>query len=172
MCYVQLVHLFLLFSRACKTNDVDLFLHGLGHMLPVFFAGNRPNYARWMVRYHLNLVNMDKTHPGVQRVLENGALSVRRTKKTFSRTPVDMTLEQTVNADAASRLTGVGSFTQSESARKRWMVTRSVRSSMWETYYQRHRLRHLMIRQKSYNQTGFGRTTKTHLVLLPASRIR
>ena len=71
------------------------------------FAGNRPNHALWMVRYHFNLLNVD---PGVRRILENGALSIRRTGKDFSRTPVDLTLEQTINADTASRLTGFFSF--------------------------------------------------------------
>ena len=48
---------------------------------------------------------------------------------------MDLTLEQTVNADAASRLTGIASFSKSVSARRRWMVTRDVRSEL---------VRHLM----------------------------
>ena len=47
---------------------------------PLFFTGNRPNYSRWMVRYFLNLLNVDDTHPGVKEMLTQGALSVRRTK--------------------------------------------------------------------------------------------
>ena len=43
---------------------------------------------------------------------------------------MDLTLEQTVNADAASRLTRIASFSKSVSARRRWMVTRSVRSEL------------------------------------------
>ena len=54
--------------------------------------------------------------------------SVRRTEKHFSRSPVDLTLEQTIDADSASRLTGIAAFSQSIGARKRWMVTRSMRS--------------------------------------------
>jgi hypothetical protein len=50
MVYVKLVHLFLLFSRTCRTNYFDLFVYTLGQMLAIFFAGNRPNYSRWMVR--------------------------------------------------------------------------------------------------------------------------
>ena len=108
--YVKLVHVFLMFSRACRMNNLHLFTYILGEMRCLFFVCNRPNYARWMVRYYLNLVNIDNTHPGVRHILENGALSIRRTDKAFSRTPVDMTLEQTVNADAASRLTGIFAF--------------------------------------------------------------
>lgn len=41
-----------------------------------------------------------------------------------------MTLEQTVNDDAASCQTGIGSFTHSEGARKRWMGMRAVWSEI------------------------------------------
>ena len=44
--------------------------------------------------------------------------------------PVDMCLEQTINADAASRKTGIAAFTQSESARKRWTRTHSAKSAV------------------------------------------
>ena len=83
-----------------------------------------------MVRSYLNLVSIDNTHPGVRQIFENGALSIRRTDKAFSRTPVDMTLEQTVNADAASRLTGISAFGTIAGARRRWIVTRSARSAI------------------------------------------
>lgn len=128
--YIELVELFLLFSRSCRTNDLPLFTYCLGRMCAVFFAANRPNYARWMTKYHLNLLNIDITHPEAREMLQNGGLSIRRSSKSFSRIPVDMTLEQTVNADAASRLTGISAFTQSYNARRRWMITRSVRSAI------------------------------------------
>ena len=116
--------MYLRFSRASRTNDLELFIHTLGEMCPVFFATNRPNYARWMVRYQLNLLNVDHTHPGVKEMLEGGAMSVRRTTKDFSRSAVDLTLEQTINADAASRLTGVARFGHSDPARRKWMISK------------------------------------------------
>jgi len=128
MVYIDLVELYLLFSRACRTNDLELYIHCLGRMCSIVFATSRPNYSRWMVRYHLNLLNIDTTHPGIRETLTNGGLSVRRTEKHFSRSPVDLTLEQTIDADSASRLTGIAAFSQSIGARKRWMVTRSMRS--------------------------------------------
>jgi len=51
-------------------------------------------------------------------------------KKQFSRIPVDKALEQTVNADAASRQTEIFAFTNSEDARRRWMVTRAMQSQV------------------------------------------
>jgi len=53
------------------------------------------------------------------KMLENGGLAVKMTTKVFARTPVDLTLEQTSNADAASRLTGIAAFSQSVGTRKR-----------------------------------------------------
>ncbi|KAK2165174.1 hypothetical protein LSH36_54g10027 [Paralvinella palmiformis] len=104
-------------GRAYTTNDFDLFIYVLGEMCPIFFAGYRPNYARWVVRYYLNLVNMENSHPGIRHILQNDALSVKRSSRSFSRTPFDITLEQTVDADAASSLTGIAAFGRSESAK-------------------------------------------------------
>ena len=128
--YIQLVNLFLKFNRACRTNDVDLFIYALALICPMFFACHRPKYARWMVKYLHNLINMENTHPGIRKIFENGALTIRRSSRSFSRNAVDITLEQTVNADAASRSTGISAFSQSDSARRRWMITRSVRSAI------------------------------------------
>ena len=89
MLYVKLVHHYLMLIRACKIASLDLFTYTLRQMTNIFFACNRLNYARWMVRYCLNLVNIDTTHPGMRQVLENGAMSIRRKNKPFSRTPVD-----------------------------------------------------------------------------------
>ena len=75
--YLDLVKLYLLLSRAVHTNDLDLFTYCIGEMCPLFFATNHPNYARYMVRYHLNLLNIDITHPGASDILRAGGLSVK-----------------------------------------------------------------------------------------------
>ena len=68
MTYIDLVKIYLLLDRACRTNDVDLYIYALGHMLFVFFATHRPSYARWMTRYLLNLINMKHSHPGIRPI--------------------------------------------------------------------------------------------------------
>ena len=55
MTYITLVKAYLMLSRACRTNDVDLFVYALSQMCPVFFAASHQNYARWMDRYCLRL---------------------------------------------------------------------------------------------------------------------
>ena len=73
---------------------------------------------------------MDLSHPGIISSFKGGALSVRRSRPAFSRSSVDITLEQTINRDAASRQTGITAFTQNVSARKRWTVTRFFRGAI------------------------------------------
>lgn len=48
-----------------------------------------------------------------------------------------MTLEQTINADAARRLTGVTQFTNSMSARQKWSKSHSIRSTIISHTYEK-----------------------------------
>ncbi len=69
-----------------------------------------------MVRYCYNLINCNDI---VHKMLEDGALSVSRKKEKnnmFNQNPVDMPLEETINADAASKFTGRGSFSGNQAA--------------------------------------------------------
>ncbi len=104
--YVHFMALYHQLNRAFRTGDHQLFIHVIPEILGLFFAFNHQNYARWLTRYLDNLLRMEDTHPGITEEFENGALSIRRTNKRFSRIPIDLTLEQTINADAASSLTG------------------------------------------------------------------
>ena len=99
------------------------------HIINLFFSTNHVNYSRWLSKFQLDLLNIDDTHPGLRDILEDGVLSVRRTPHQFSRCPVDLTLEQTVNADAASRQTGLVSATNNYCARLQWMLTKSSRAA-------------------------------------------
>jgi len=74
-------------------NDVDHFIYAIQQICPIFFATHRPNYARWMTGYYLNLLSMEHTHEGSRAMFEGGALSVLRTSKSFSRCAVDLTLK-------------------------------------------------------------------------------
>ena len=124
--YVYIVNrIHRLLQRAVRTNDLDLFLRVLPCTIELFFALNRPNYARWG---SLFLDKLEKMPDAARKVLEAGAFSTRRTSKSYSRSPIDMTLEQTVNRDAASSATGITSFANSESAFRRWNVSLTQRS--------------------------------------------
>ena len=81
-----------------------------------------------------NLLNVAETHPDLYEVFKSGCFGYKRTTKPFSRQPVDLVLEQTINAGAARRLTTVMLFTNSTSACQRWARNHNVRSAISEVY--------------------------------------
>ena len=97
---------------------------------------NHPNYARWAVRYYENLINLPKTHPEVFDDFKKGWFAIKRTEKPFSATPIDLTLEQTINADAASQKIGISSMTNSISARQRWSQSHYLRTAIISDVYE------------------------------------
>ena len=128
--YVDYLYDYHQLERAIRTNNVDQFVQALSPIIALFFETNHINYARWLSKFQLDLHNIDSTHPGLRHILEQGAFTVRRTENSFSRAPVDLALEQTVNRDAASRLTGITAMTNNYNARLRWMLTKAARTAL------------------------------------------
>ncbi|GFV92984.1 uncharacterized protein TNCV_3426961 [Trichonephila clavipes] len=60
----------------------------------------------------------------------NGCFGIKRTDKPFSRIPIDLTLEQTINAEAARCLSGIAHFTFSLAARQSWTKSHSIRAAI------------------------------------------
>jgi hypothetical protein len=46
---------------------------------------------------------MEDFHLGITEQFENGMISIRRTNKSFSWTPIDLVVEQTINAEVTIR---------------------------------------------------------------------
>lgn len=107
MIYIQFIQLYHTFIRAVRTGDHHLYIFTLPSIIRIFFAFNHQNYSRWLTLFHENLMNMEETHPGIAQDFVEGILSIRRTEKPFSRLPIDLTLEQTINADAANSFSGM-----------------------------------------------------------------
>ena len=74
-------------------------------------------------------------------------VSVNRSGKPFSRVDVDMALEQTINAEAKSRLKGIIQFADVSSAVNRWMVTSNMRMEI------QNRLREIVGMSTTYQET-------------------
>jgi hypothetical protein len=113
-------------QRCVKMNDVGGYIKIFPTLLVVYFAVNRPNYARWGTLF---LHKLKRADPELREVLENGAFSIRRTQKNYSRSAVDLSLEQTVNRDSASKMKGIVSFRNSESAMRRWSLNMTQRAT-------------------------------------------
>ncbi|GFX20243.1 uncharacterized protein TNCV_1438021 [Trichonephila clavipes] len=55
---------------------------------------------------------------------------IKRTDNPFSGVQIDLTLEQTINAEAARRLSGIAHFTNPLAARQRWTKSHSIRATI------------------------------------------
>ena len=88
------------------------------------------------MRYHDNLLKLKNTHPQIHEEFLKGCFSLKRTTRSFSRLPIDLTLEQTVNTDAACQRKGILALTNSISARQRWAQSHFIRTSIISQLFQ------------------------------------
>ena len=124
--YIFLInHLHRELKRCVKMNDVSGYLNVFPLILDVFFGLHRPNYARWGMLFPQRIQEAD---PKLRELLEKGAFSIRRTPKNYSRSAVDLSLEQSVNRDSASSMRGIVSFRNSDAALRRWSITMTQRA--------------------------------------------
>ncbi|CAG5085062.1 Protein of unknown function [Cotesia congregata] len=134
--YINFINYYYLLNRSIRTGDFEIFKYVLPKIANLFFVLNQPNYARWLVKYHDNLLKIGETHPEISEAMKKGYLGIQRTDKSFSRHPIDLTLEQTINAEAVKRLVGIINFTNSISARQRWCKSHEIRSSVISHTYE------------------------------------
>ena len=127
MQYTTIINPTNVLHRAIKCKDPKLFRCALFKLLPIFFMTNHFNYARWIVLYSLELENLD---PEIDKILRNGGFSVNRSCKPFSQVPVDMALEQTINADAKNRLKGIMKYADVATAVNRCVITNSIKTEL------------------------------------------
>ena len=59
--YVQMLHLYYDFTRSIREGDLELYIYCLPFLADYFFVFNHHNYARWLVRYHDNLLKLSET---------------------------------------------------------------------------------------------------------------
>jgi hypothetical protein len=128
--YIKIVHLYKNFIKSIRTGNFEMYVVLLPDIINYFFAMNHPNYARWSVKYHNNLLQLENTHPEVYNDFKRGLFGLKRTNKSYSRIPIDLTLEQTINADAASQRMGISYLTDSISARLRWAYSHYLRTAV------------------------------------------
>ncbi|GFU73182.1 uncharacterized protein TNCV_4118031 [Trichonephila clavipes] len=77
-----------------------------------------------------NLNKVDETHLGLKNDFMNGCFGIKRTNKPFSSIPIDPTLEQAINSEAARCLSGIAHFTNSLAARQRSTKSHSIRANI------------------------------------------
>ena len=102
-----------------RMGDLEVFISRLPKLTNIFFASSHSNYPRWLVKYYDSILKLNETHPEVYNEIKQGWFAIRRTQKPFSSTAIDLTLEQRINAEAATQHLGVLSITNPVSARQR-----------------------------------------------------
>ena len=130
MIYIEMVHMYHQLTRSVRTGNINLYTACLPKITNYFFALNQPNNARWTVKYHDNLLKLPETYPEVYKEFQNHLFGIKRTNKPFSRIPIDLTLEQTINGDAANQRTEISSITNSIGAKQRWANSHFIRVSI------------------------------------------
>lgn len=106
------------FSRTYRTNYVDFLYSPLVKCAHPLLCQKLSIFCKMDGEIQIKFFNMKHTHHGIHSILSNGVFSVRRTSKNVFRNTVEITLEQTINEDAASCSTGIVYFGGSESQQK------------------------------------------------------
>lgn len=127
--YGHMVKLLLQFVKAERTGHWELHLSSLSAMVPYFFAMDRPNYARWLPVYIMDMRQLATKHPEVHQEFVNGKHAVSRCSKPFAQVWTDMALEQSINVDSKSR-GGIIGISQNPGALDRWFLTSHERASV------------------------------------------
>ena len=78
-------------------------------------------------------LELNETHSEVYNEFKQGWLAIRRNEKPLSSTAIDLTLEQTINAEAASQHLWILSITNSVPARRLWAESHYLRTSIVST---------------------------------------
>lgn len=116
--YGKFVDFYLTLSASIRTGNFELFKSVLPKIANLCFAFKPQNYSRYILKYHDNLQQFEEIHPSLKELSQKGSFGVKRTDKPYSKQPIDLSLEQAINADAANILTGVSYTTNSISARQ------------------------------------------------------
>ena len=91
--YIYYVNSYVMLHCAMKTNDFTLFVYALFQLSSIYFSTNHHKYARWMILYALELLN-------IAEMLRSGGFTINRTGNPFGNVSFDMALEQLINAEA------------------------------------------------------------------------
>lgn len=128
--YIDMVSLLLQFIRSIREGDWESYLASIRDMIPWMFAYDRVNYSRYLSVYFLDMQSLEKKHPNVLSAFQAGEFVVQRTNNSsFSRVPVDQTIEQTVNRDTKTK-GGIIGFSVSNGSVQRWLLTFHERAAI------------------------------------------
>lgn len=113
--YQQIIFMFI---RAHRERKLELMVTTLRKLVPLFFALDHQNYARWIPIF---IRDLEVLPDSIQLEFEKGYWTITRSNRRFSSLPVDQAHEQ-----ANKRVKGVGGIiglTENHDMLERWIVT-------------------------------------------------
>ena len=109
-----------LLIRSFREGNFELYQEALTELVPIFFANNNTNYARWLTIHLLDMMSLDKKHPDISQEFHKGNFVIHKSKREFSALAIDQAHEQN-NAVIKGDGGAVG-LTEDPGALRRWMV--------------------------------------------------
>ena len=129
MSYIRLVDVLLALIHASREGNWHLHLHAIREMIPLCFANDKVNYARYLPAYYAQMISLEKEHPDVYQQFMDGHFTVQLAdERSFSRIPVDQKTEVIVNKDTKTP-GGVTKYSLKTSAVNRYYMTEEYRCS-------------------------------------------
>jgi len=86
--YQQLV---LMFIRAHRERKIQLMLDSLRMLVPIFFALDHQNYARWIPIF---IQDLERLPTDIQKEFVEGRWTIKKSSRLFSNIPMDQAHEQ------------------------------------------------------------------------------
>ena len=111
----------LVFVRAIREADFKLYVDALTKIVPLFFALDHPNYARWIPVHLRDMVALKNVQPKVYSEFLKGKFVLKKTARKFSAIAIDQGHEQ--NNGAVKDDGGAVGLTENPAALRRWMVS-------------------------------------------------
>ena len=118
-----------------ETNDFGLRLDRLKKALPICFALNKQNYARYETIYVHSLPNIETAHSGCKKLLLNKGLSVQAQSRYPLKTSIDQRGKQTFNRDAKAS-GGIKSFASNKDSIFKWALNCPYQAENTQTLYE------------------------------------
>ncbi len=112
---------------AVQDSDFEMRLHCWKVYLPLYFALQKINYARYGSYYIKVMENIEKMYPGLKDLLKQNGMSVQAQESFPVRVAVDQRGEQTINRDAKTP-GGIKSFAADSASILKWTLNRSAQA--------------------------------------------
>ena len=119
---------------AVQENDFDARLAAWNYFIPLYFAFNKPKYARCGSFYVETLKSIEEKYPGLKEMLKKAGLSVQGQDKYPLRIAIDQRGEQTINRDANTS-GGIKTFSTNNESVTKWCLNRSEQAKNTKALY-------------------------------------